>query len=126
MRAVDTNVLVRLLMRDDPTQAAAADAFVASGAWLSHVVLAELVWVLDSAYRLKRGQLAVVVEMLLKHEHMTVQDAHVVEAAVALFRDCSADFSDCLVLATARKSGHLPLGTFDRALSKLSGAELVR
>jgi predicted nucleic-acid-binding protein len=125
MRAVDTNVLVRLLMRDDSRQAAAADAFVAGGAWVSHVVLAELVWVLDSTYRLKRAQLTVVVEMLLKHEHMTVQDADVVEAALGLFHAGSADFSDCLVLATACRIGHLPLGTFDRSLAKLAGAELV-
>ena len=92
---------------------------------MSHVVLAELVWVLDSTYRLKRAQLTLVVEMLVKHEHMTVQDADIVETALGLFRDSSADFSDCLVLATARKAGHLPLGTFDRGLSKLADAELV-
>ena len=125
MRAVDTNVLVRLLMRDDPKQAAAAEAFVAGGAWLSHVVLAELLWVLDSSYGMKRGQLGLAVDMLLQHEHITMQDADVVEAALGLFRSHSADFSDCLILATARKAGHLPLGTFDRGLSRLEGAALV-
>ena len=125
MRAVDTNVLVRLLMRDDPKQAAAAETFVAGGAWLPHVVLAELLWVLDSAYGLKRDQLGLAVDMLLQHEHITMQDADVVEVALELFRSHSADFSDCLILATARKAGHLPLGTFDRGLSRLEGAELV-
>jgi len=125
MRAVDTNVLVRLLMRDDPRLAAAAENFISSGAWLSHVVLAELMWVLDSTYGLKAAQLGIAVDMLLKHEHITIQDADVVEAALHMFRSRSADFSDCLILATARKTGHLPLGTFDRGLSKLEGAELV-
>ena len=125
MRAVDTNVLVRLLMRDDPRQAEAADTFVTGGAWVSHVVLAELLWVLSSSYRLKRAQLTVLLEMLLKHEAITIQDSDVVQAALALFRHGSADFSDCLVLATARKAGHLPLGTFDRRLSKVAGVELV-
>jgi predicted nucleic-acid-binding protein len=50
MRAVDTNVLVRIIARDDPRQTGAAEAFVADGAWLSHVVLAELAWVLESVY----------------------------------------------------------------------------
>ncbi len=50
MRAVDTNVLVRLLARDDAAQAEAAEAFVAGGAWVSHVVLVETIWVLESVY----------------------------------------------------------------------------
>jgi predicted nucleic-acid-binding protein len=58
MRAVDTNLLVRLITRDDPKQAAAADAFVSKGAWVSHLVLAEAVWVLESVYRLKPPQVA--------------------------------------------------------------------
>jgi predicted nucleic-acid-binding protein len=119
MRAVDTSLLVRLLMRDDAKQALAADSLVAAGAWLSHVVLAELEYVLDSTYGLKPAQLNTVVEMLLKHEQLTIQDANVVEAAQGLFRSGSADFSDCLVLATAREVGHLPLGTFDRVYPDL-------
>jgi predicted nucleic acid-binding protein len=78
MRAVDTNVLVRLVTRDDAKQVAAAEAFVAKGAWVPHLVLAEAMWVLASV---------------------------------------------CLVLEVARKAGHLPLGTFDRELGKLDGAE---
>lgn len=126
MRAVDTNLLVRLVTRDDPKQAYAAEAFVSKGAWVSHVVLAEVVWVLESVYGLKPPQVAVAVDMLIEHEHLTIQDADVVEAALSAFRGRpSADFTDCLVLAIARKAGHLPLATFDRHLSKLDGAELV-
>lgn len=58
MRAVDTNVLVRLLARDDPHQLAAAESFVQAGAWISHLVLMEAVWVLDSVYAIKAPQLA--------------------------------------------------------------------
>ena len=50
MLAVDTNVLVRLLARDDAAQALAADQAVAKGAWVSHLVLAEAIWVLDAVY----------------------------------------------------------------------------
>ncbi len=126
MRAVDTNLLVRLITRDDPKQAAAAEAFVSKGAWVSHVVLAEVVWVLDSVYGLKPPQVAVAVDMLMEHEHLTLQDADLVEAALRTFRGKpSAGFTDCLVLAIARKAGHLPHGTFDRQLSKLEGAEQV-
>ncbi len=125
MPAVDTNVLVRLLTRDDPAQAAAAEAFLAAGgrAWVCHVVLAETVWVLESVHRRSREQIAEAVAMLLDYEALVVDDAPVVAAALALFRRRgSVGFSDCLVLETARKAGQLPLGTFDRGLAAL-GAE---
>ena len=124
MRAVDTNVLVRLLTRDDPGQVAAAEAFVARGAWVSHVVLVEAVWVLVSVYELEPRAVATAVEMLLNHRDLTLQDAEVVAAALEQYRAKPAvSFSDCLVLEVARKAGHLPLGTFDRDLAKLDGAQ---
>ena len=124
MRAVDTNLLVRLATRDDARQVAAAEAFVARGAWVSHLVLAETVWVLTSVYRLKPPEVADAVEILLGHKSLTVQDAVVVGAALQQHRSKpAASFSDCLVLEVARKSGHLPLGTFDRELGTLPGAE---
>jgi predicted nucleic-acid-binding protein len=124
MRAIDTNVLVRLITRDDAKQVAAAEGFVASGAWVSHVVLAETLWVLESVYRLDSEARATAVGMLLSHASITVQDADTVTAALAHFRHKpSLGFSDCLVLEIARKAGHLPLGTFDRGLGKLDGGQ---
>ena len=124
MRAVDTNVLVRLLARDDPSQTAAAEAFVRAGAWISQLALMEAVWVLDSVYELAAGQIAEGVEMLLDHEVLVVQDADVVKAALAQYRaHPKLGFSDCLILEVARDAGHHPLGTFDRRLGKLPGAQ---
>jgi len=124
MRAVDTNVLVRLLARDDPKQLAAAETFVQTGAWISHLVLMEAVWVLDSVYSIKPAQIGNGIEMLLDHNDMVVQDADVVKAAVAQYRKHpSLGFSDCLILEVARAAGHLPLGTLDRGLGKLQGAQ---
>lgn len=124
MRAVDTNVLVRLVVRDDTRQAALAESFVAKGAWVSVLVLAETVWVLDAVYGLDKARVAKAIEMLLCHTELVVQDADVVELALQNFRKRSkVGFSDCLVLEIARRAGHEPLGTFDRALSALSGAE---
>lgn len=126
MRAVDTNVLVRLLTRDDEKQASAADAFVAPGAWISHVVLVETVWVLDSVYEMKPGPIAKGIELLLEHEHLVVQEPDVVAAALERFKaQPSLGFSDCLVLEIARRAGHLPLGTFDRSVGKLEGARRI-
>ncbi|OFV86621.1 MAG: PIN domain-containing protein [Acidobacteria bacterium RBG_16_70_10] len=124
MRAVDTNVLVRLTTRDDQKQVAAAEAFVTRGAWVSHVVLAEFVWVLTSVYGLVASEVATAIEILLAHEELSVQDAEVVGAALDHYRrQPSVSFSDCLVLEVARKAGHLPLATFDRHLSKLPGVQ---
>ncbi len=124
MRAVDTNVLVRLMTRDDAQQVKAAEAFVAKGAWVSHIVLVESMWVLSSVYELGPSKIATAVEMLLSHKDLTLQDSEVVVAALARYlKKPSAGFSDCLVLEVARKAGHLPLGTFDRNLSKLAGTQ---
>jgi len=123
MRAVDTNVLVRLVTRDVETQVRKAEAFVEKGAWVSHLVLAETTWVLSAAYELGHGAIATAIEMLLHHAQLTVQDSDVVAAALARYRTKpTLGFSDCLVLETARKAGHLPLGTFDSTLAKLDGA----
>lgn len=124
MRAVDTTVLVRLITRDDPEQAAAAETFVAAGAWVPHLAIAEATWVLDSVYDRGPQAIATAVEMLLSHEHLTVQDPDAVAAAVIEFRKRpKVGFSDCLMVAVARKAGHTPLGTFDRDLAKLDGAQ---
>ncbi len=124
MRAIDTNVLVRLLTRDDRRQAAAAEAFVSDGAWVSQLVLAEAMWVLSAVYERSAAQLINALEMLLAHQHLVLQDAEVVSAALAHFKRRPAlGFSDCLVLEIARKAGHTPLGSFDKALAALPGAQ---
>jgi len=123
MRAVDTNVLVRLITRDDPAQAASAETFVEKGAWVSTLALAEATWVLATVYELTAKDIARAIEMLLDHRNLVLQDPEAVTGALGLFRLKPAlGFSDCLMLHLARKAGHLPLGTFDRKLTKASGA----
>ena len=124
MRAVDTNVLVRLVTRDDPKQVAAAEAFVAHGVWVSHLVLVETVWVLSAVYDLGPREISAAIQMLLQHRDLSLQDPETVSAASALYRkQPSLGFSDCLVLEVARRAGHLPLGTFDRDLAKLKDVQ---
>ncbi|MGA2197313.1 MAG: type II toxin-antitoxin system VapC family toxin [Bryobacteraceae bacterium] len=124
MRAIDTNVLVRLITRDDPRQAASAESFIQKGAWVSVLTLAEAMWVLASVYNLNPKSLAQALEMLLNHRDLVLQDPETVAGALELFRAKPAlGFSDCLVLQLARKAGHLPLGTFDRNLAKVDGTQ---
>ena len=124
MVAVDTNVLVRLLVRDDVEQAQKAEAFVADGAWISVVVLVETMWVLKAVYDREPEAIADAVDMLMAHDRLTVDAPETVGAAVQLFRRRPAlGFSDCLVLELARRAGHLPLGTFDRTFGRVDGAK---
>lgn len=127
MRAVDTNVLVRLIARDAAEQVRRAEGFIAPGAWVSHLVLAETAWVLDAVYERAAEQIALAIDMLLNHEKLSLQDSDVVTLALAQFRKRPAlGFSDCLALEIARKAGHVPFGTFDRDLGKLEGSERLR
>jgi predicted nucleic-acid-binding protein len=120
MRAVDTNVIVRLVLGDDPRQVEAAEAFVAKGAWVSHVAIVETVWVLDTVYGLSAKQLANAVDMLLRQQNLSFQDSDAVAAALDHFRKRpSLGFSDCMIVEAARKAGHIPIGTFDRDMAKL-------
>jgi predicted nucleic-acid-binding protein len=124
MLAVDTNILIRLLTRDDAQQAALADHFIRQGAWVSILAVAETAWVLRTGYKKNAAEIASAVEMLVNHKDLVLQDSDAVEAALALFRSRPAlGFSDCLILHIARKAGHLPLGTFDRALGRVEGVQ---
>ena len=81
MRAVDTNVLVRLVTRDDRKQVAAAESFVSKGAWVSTLVLMEATWVLTAVYDLTHAEIATAIDMLLHHRDLTLQESDSVAAA---------------------------------------------
>ncbi len=124
MRAIDTNVLVRLIARDDLRQIASAEAFIREGAWVSTLALAETIWVLGTVYELSPKRQGDAIEMLLNHRELVIQDGETVTAALELFRAKPAlGFSDCLMLRIARKAGHQPLGTFDRVLARIAGTQ---
>ena len=126
MKSVDTNVIVRLIVSDDALQRREAQSFIASGAFVSHIALVEAMWVLESVYGRTAAQIAATIERLLEHESLMLQDAHVVSRALAQFRARPRlGFSDCLMLEVARQTGHLPIGTFDRDLGRLEGAERI-
>jgi predicted nucleic-acid-binding protein len=126
MRAADTNVLVRLIARDDETQLQTAIRNGVDGYWISHVVLAEAIWVLKARYRRRHGELINILESILGQQAMIVQDADLVVSALEYFRaNAQIEFSDCLILETAKRAGHLPLATFDRALARLDDVELM-
>ncbi|MBY0563323.1 MAG: type II toxin-antitoxin system VapC family toxin [Hyphomonadaceae bacterium] len=126
MRAIDTNILVRVVAKDHKRQLEAALLTISEGAWISHLVLAESAWVLTSHYGLSRTELANTIHVLLNHETFVVQDSDVVAMALRSFSaNKKVSFTDCLLLEIARKAGHTPLTTFDRDLAKIDGVERI-
>jgi predicted nucleic-acid-binding protein len=122
MLAADTNILVRLMTGDDARQTEIAERFIEQGAWVSVLALAEAIWVLRTVYKRNAAGVVEAVEMMLANKNVVLEDSEVVAAALELFRSRpSLKFSDCLMLHLARKAGHLPLGTFDRALGRVDG-----
>jgi predicted nucleic acid-binding protein len=119
LKSADTNVLVRLLTRDTPREAKQAEEFVATGAWVSLLTLAEAIWVLKTSYAANTATQIEAVALVLNNRNLLLQDTEVAESALRRFiKSPALGFSDCLMLEIARKAGHLPLGTFDRRLAK--------
>jgi predicted nucleic-acid-binding protein len=124
MRAADTNVVVRMIVRDDEKQVALAETFIERGAWISTLVLAETIWVLRGVYELTHAELVRTVESLLVHAQFVLQDSDAVAAALVRFKHSSKNgFSDYLIVELARKNGHTPVGTFDKALAKIEAVQ---
>lgn len=125
MIAVDTNVLVRILVDEpsQPVQVTAARALVshAGTVFVPSVVLVETIWVLESAYGLPKSDVMKALDHLLANAAFTLEEEQRCNAALRLFRESGADFSDCLILAGCQ-ARELPLYTFDKRLTKLTGA----
>jgi predicted nucleic-acid-binding protein len=128
MQAVDTNVLIRALIRDDPEQGPPAEAFIRDHApvWVSHVVLVETVWVLESVYDCGKPQLVEALTRIIDNRELFLEEPAVVRAALEMYQaKGKLQFEDCMILEIARKAGHVPLATFDRALGKVEGVIIV-
>jgi predicted nucleic-acid-binding protein len=131
MAALDTNVLVRFLVQDDPAQSALAhdlihDALQAGETlYLPVTVVLELEWVLRAAYRFSKEQVTAALSRLLAATELSFGSESAVEVALALYQKSSADFADCLHIALAHAAGESPLWTLDRGASKVDGARLL-
>jgi predicted nucleic-acid-binding protein len=120
--ALDTNVLVRLLVQDDAAQARAVERLFVRARrdrtplFVADVVLCELVWVLARRAKQSRAEIAVALEWLLDAESIVVPDAGIARRAVAAYRDGAGDFADYLIREQALAAGAVEVVTFDRAL----------
>jgi predicted nucleic-acid-binding protein len=124
---LDTNVLLRYLLRDDPGQAARAGREIERGErfLIDAIVLCEVVWVLEAGYGLSRRDVAATLERLLATAQFEIESKDLAIAALDDFRRSTADFSDCLIGRRNRAAGAEETVTFDRSLKGLPGFRIL-
>ncbi|MCF4164338.1 type II toxin-antitoxin system VapC family toxin [Zavarzinia compransoris] len=130
MIGIDTNVLVRYLVQDDPAQSAAATEIIdnlSAGApgFLSQVALVETVWVLARAYKMPRAFIAGTIDTLLRSPEITVEGAEAGHRALAVYRATDADFADALIAEAGRQAGCGETVTFDKKAAAATGMRLL-
>jgi predicted nucleic-acid-binding protein len=121
---IDTNVLVRYLAQDDPSQSPRATAFIETECnssrpgFIPLVVLVEVVWVSESCYGATRKEIAEIVRRILSTKQLAVQGAETAWKALRLFEATKADFADCVIERTAVAAGCDHAVSFDKAASQ--------
>ena len=131
MKGVDTNILVRYLVADDPAQFRAATRFIEhecslqEPGFINRVVLAEVVWVLESAYRLPRSAIISALGALLDANQLSIEHAEDARAALLEYED-GAGFSDSLIAAANARLGCEYTATLDRRAAGRRGFRLIK
>jgi len=126
MIGLDTNVLVRYVVQDDPKQSAKASVLiesltVASPGFIALVSIVELVWVLQSCYESAKSEIIIVLETLLRTRELTVENPETVWQALRNYSQANADFADCLIERSANAAGCKYILTFDSKAAKTAG-----
>lgn len=131
MIGLDTNVLVRYIAQDDPTQSPRAVKFIEtecstnSPGFVGLITLVELVWVCESCYEATKPEVIAIIRQLLSIRQLQVEEVETVWKALKLFEAGSADFADCLVERVAQSVGCTATYTFDRKAAK-AGMTLLK
>ena len=130
MIAIDTNVLARLLVRDDLAQAEAAMRLFTrltpeNRGFICREVLLELVWVLERVYNQSRANIGEAVLGLIASEDLLIENHEDVARCLYRYMQGGVDFSDLMILTAAENQRALPLHTFDRKFARLDGVTLI-
>lgn len=132
MIGIDTNVLLRLLVRDHEEQVRIAERFISTRfskeepGFVSRVVIAEVAWVLKDVFGYERAQIAAAVRGVSNVTELQLESADEINAAIADYEQSSAGFADCLLARTNLSAGCDYTVTFDRKAAKLKGFQLLR
>jgi predicted nucleic-acid-binding protein len=117
---IDTNLLVRYLTEDDPQKAKAVDVLLNRAGkgelriLIPSIVVAELVWVLESSYKMIADEIAKLVEAILNTPGIDVQDKRIIKAALTLYRTKEIDLVDAWIIEFAKDKGAKKIYTFDK------------
>ena len=131
MAALDTNILIRYIVRDDEKQFAQATKLIRSAIragetlYVPVTVLLEVEWVLRTSYTLSKVEVIAAISRLLSASELSIANETAIESALNLYQNHSADFSDCVHIALSHVAGESPLWTFDKAASKVKGSKLL-
>ncbi len=131
MIGIDTNVLVRYLVGDDPRQAERARQLIegqcsaAQPAQIALIVLCELVWVLSGAYRYDRHLIVQVLRQILVTESFEIEHHSLAWIAWRDYASGSADYADCLIARLNQANGSSTTYTFDRRAARMDGFTLL-
>ena len=126
MIGLDTNVLIRHLTQDDPAQAARASTLierrcsVEEPGYINRVVICEIVWVLERAYRYERTVIAACLETLLRTADLRIENERAVWTALTRYQE-GCDFADALIAETNTMAGVAETATFDRKACAIRG-----
>jgi predicted nucleic-acid-binding protein len=126
MIGIDTNVLVRYLVRDDQPQFERARKLInreldEEFVLISLLVLLQTEWVLRSRYELMKTEIVAAFSSLLDTAELSFEDEPSVERAIYVWKDASADFADCLIGARNLRLGCRATATFDAKAMKIAG-----
>ena len=130
MIGLDTNVLVRYIMQDDPRQSLKATAIVESlegvgSACITLVAMVELVWVLTASFELTRAQVSQALDSIIRTKQFRIENADQIVRALRVFKLGKSDFADCLIERSANSAGCVKTATFDVKAAKHAGMALI-
>ena len=131
MIGIDTNILLRLWLDDDPAQSGKIDALLVeqdqapASLLLTDVVLVEALWTLRAVFKQDKAAQLKAVRSVLDESAFGFEDRDAVEQATRLFEQASCGFSDCLIVAKHARLGCDFSATFDRAMRKLPGVRVL-
>jgi predicted nucleic-acid-binding protein len=131
MIGIDTNILLRYFVKDDPTQTPLAVRTIHSlssqePGWIALLVLAELTWTLRRIFKLNRKAIAGVIAKLLDSQDMVLEQEEIVRQALQLYVTTKADFADCVIAVSARSVGCTTMATLDEVAARDLGMQLIR
>ena len=130
MIALDTNIVMRFLVRDDLSQAEAAERLISgltteNRGFICREAMMELIWVLERVYKLPRTTIGATILELVASVDLIVENDQAMTHAAYRYMQGGVDFADLMILAAANHQRATPLYTFDRKLARIEGVSLL-